>query len=522
MQILESFVNDTWTPGASEGAVLIDPSTEQAVARTSTEGIDFGASLEHARSVGSPALRAMTFAQRGAMLGELAQAVVSARTELLDLSMANNGATRSDAKFDVDGASFTLSAYADLGAELGDRTHLVDGEVVELLRSRRLGGLHIRTTRPGVAVHINAFNFPAWGLAEKAAVAWLAGMPVVTKPATATALTAWRLTRALVEAGALPPGALSFIAGPAGDLTSHLRAGDVLAFTGSSAVGCKLRTLSHVAAGGVPVNVEADSVNAAVLGPDVEPGDAAWDLMVRDVFRDMTQKTGQKCTAIRRAIVPAERADEFVEALVDQTSRLRIGDPRASGVRMGPVVSARQRDDVLAGIDRLASQLELVRGSGRPSELTGVDGDKGFFVDAHILRAADPAASLAADVVHDHEVFGPVSSVLPYDGTAAQAAQLVERGRGGLVATVYSDDRAWSREAVLALAPWSGRVMLGSSKIAEISPGPGTVLPQLVHGGPGRAGGGEELGGVRGLDLYMQRTALQGYRPLLDRLFGDG
>jgi len=267
--------------------------------------------------------------------------------------------------------------------------------------------------------------------------------------------------------------------------------------------------------------VEADSVNAAVLGPDVEAGDPAWDMMVRAVFQDMTQKTGQKCTAIRRVMVPADGVDDVIDALKDSLSRLRIGDPFAEGVRMGPVVSARQRDDVLEGLARLSGCVERVAGEGRPSELHGVDGDKGFFVDAHIFKASDPAAALAADAVHDHEVFGPAVTILPYDGSAEGAAALVARGQGGLVASIYSDDRTWTRDAALGLAPWSGRVMLGSAKIADSAPGPGTVLPQLVHGGPGRAGGGEELGGERGMDLYMQRTAMQGYRPLLERLF-DG
>jgi oxepin-CoA hydrolase/3-oxo-5,6-dehydrosuberyl-CoA semialdehyde dehydrogenase len=370
-------------------------------------------------------------------------------------------------------------------------------------------------------VHVNAYNFPAWGLAEKAAVALLAGMPVISKPATATAYVAHALTRALVSADVLPQGAFSLVAGSPGDLLDHLTTGDVLAFTGSSAVGQSLRTLPHIVAGGVPVNVEADSVNAAVLGPDAEPGDPAWDMMVRDVFRDMTQKTGQKCTAIRRVMVPADGVDDVVEALVDSISRLRVGDPFAEGVRMGPVVSARQRDDVLQGLDRLSGAVTRVCGDGRPSELHGVDGDSGYFVGAHVFRAADPAAALAADPVHDHEVFGPAVTVLPYDGSSQGAVDLVARGKGGLVASVYSDDRSWTRDTAIGLAPWSGRVMLGSAKIADSSPGPGTVLPQLVHGGPGRAGGGEELGGERGLDLYLQRTALQGYRPLLERLF-DG
>lgn len=521
MEQIRSYLGGEWVAGEGPMTSLVNPSTEAAIASTSTRGLNFNAAMAFARETGGPALRAMTFAQRGAMLRALSEAVVASRNELLELSMLNNGATRSDAKFDVDGASFTLAAYAELGEELGERRYLVDGEAIELLRSRRFAGLHIKTPRTGVAVHVNAYNFPAWGLAEKAAVALLAGMPVISKPATATAYVAHALTKALVETGELPAGAFSLVAGSPGDLLDHLTTGDVLAFTGSSAVGQTLRTLPHVVAGGVPVNVEADSVNAAVLGPDVEAGDPAWDMMVRAVFQDMTQKTGQKCTAIRRVMVPADGVDDVIDALKDSLSRLRIGDPFAEGVRMGPVVSARQRDDVLEGLSRLSGCVERVAGEGRPTELHGVEGDTGYFVDAHIFKAADPSAALAADAVHDHEVFGPAVTILPYDGSAEGAAALVARGKGGLVASVFSDDRTWTRDAALGLAPWSGRVMLGSAKIAESAPGPGTVLPQLVHGGPGRAGGGEELGGERGMDLYMQRTAMQGYRPLLERLF-DG
>ncbi len=276
-------------------------------------------------------------------------------------------------------------------------------------------------------------------------------------------------------------------------------------------------------AASVPVNVEADSVNAAVLGPDVVPGDPAWDLMVRDVFRDITQKTGQKCTAIRRVIVPEVHAAAMTEALVEQAGRLQIGDPRQDGVRMGPVVTGRQRDDVLAGMARFCEQVERglrARAAGRAAWEGGAEG-RGYFVDVHVFRAKDAAAAHTAACVHDEEIFGPAATVLPYDGTVGQAAALVARGRGSLVTSLYSEDRDVCRELVLEAAAYNGRVTIGSAKVAEVSPGPGTVLPELVHGGPGRAGGGEELGGLRGLAFYMQRTAVQGYRPLVEKLF-DG
>lgn len=522
METLRSYIAGQWVEGSGPPSVLVDPTTEQPVAQTSAAGLDLAGGFAHGRAVGGPALRSMTFAARGAMLSALAEAIVAERSSLLELSMANNGATRGDAKFDVDGASFALAAYAELGAELGDRRYQVDGEPVELLRSRRLGGLHIKTPYRGVACHVNAFNFPAWGLAEKAAVAWLAGMPVVTKPATATSWTAYAMARALVDTGVLPDGAFTFLAGHPDGLVDHLTTGDVLAFTGSSQVGQTLRSLPHVVARGIPVNIEADSVNAVVVGPDIGPGDDAWDQVVRDVFREITQKAGQKCTATRRVFVPVERKGDMIEGLIEQAERLKIGNPFADGVRMGPLVSARQLRDVRAGIDRFGSVAQLAYGSGRPQTLHGVEDGKGFFVDVHLFSTADPAASLAADVVHAEEVFGPVATVLPYDGTVSQAAELVALGRGGLVASLYSDDRTWRRDLALELAPWHGRITLGGSKVADIAPGPGAVLPQLVHGGPGRAGGGEELGGLRGMDLYLQRTAIQGYRPLVERLFDGG
>jgi oxepin-CoA hydrolase/3-oxo-5,6-dehydrosuberyl-CoA semialdehyde dehydrogenase len=518
MERLTSYLEGRWQAGDGPLAVLVNPATEEPLCEVAGGGLDLGKALAHARRHGGPALGALTFRERGRVLAGLAEALRARRDALLDIEMRNNGATRSDAKFDVDGAALTLTAYAELGDSLGDRRWITDGEAVELARSKRLGGIHVKRARPGVAVHINAFNFPAWGLAEKLAPAILAGMPVVSKPATATALTAWAMARAFVESGALPEGSFGFLAGPAGDLVDHLSYGDVMAFTGSSELGCRLKGLPHVVRAGVAVNLEADSLNAAVLGPDVEPGSETWDLFVRDVLRDLTQKTGQKCTAIRRVLCPAARLDELTEALVQGAAAVGIGDPMAEGVRMGPVVNARQRDDVMAGLQRLGAALSRVRGEGRPREVLGVGEGRGYFVDVHLFRSTDPAAAIAPGVVHELEVFGPAASILAYDGTPEAASEAVALGRGSLVSSVYSDDRGWTERAVWGLCAWNGRVTLGSKQVAEASPGPGTVLPELVHGGPGRAGGGEELGLWRGMDLYLQRTAIQGYRPLVERL----
>jgi oxepin-CoA hydrolase/3-oxo-5,6-dehydrosuberyl-CoA semialdehyde dehydrogenase len=517
LETLRSYAAGRWIAGEGDLATLLNPATEEPLARAGTGGIDMAAVLDHARSVGGPALRAMTFAERGAALKAATDALQAHRNELLDLAVQNGGNTRGDAKFDVDGAIFTLAAYADIGKAVGATKVILDGEGIPLARSPRFHGQHIQVTRTGVAIHINAFNFPAWGLAEKAAVALLAGMPVVSKPATSSAMVAHRILQILVEARALPEGALSLLVGSAGDLLEHVGPFDVVAFTGSSDTGNRIRAMRRVIENSVRVNVEADSLNAAVLGPDAEPGSETWDYFVKDVLRDMTQKAGQKCTAIRRVLVPAERADRLRDDLVERLSAITVGNPAREGVRMGPVATAGQLADVRAGAEQLARDGRLVFGNAALKPLGAPEG-KGFFTSP-VLVEVEPGA--AAPSVHGREVFGPVATVVPYSGTAAEAAEIVGRGRGGLVSSIYSEDVAFTADLVLGVAPYHGRVFLGSAKIAEASPGPGTVLPLLVHGGPGRAGGGEELGGLRGLALYMQRVALEGSRPVIERIAGS-
>jgi oxepin-CoA hydrolase/3-oxo-5,6-dehydrosuberyl-CoA semialdehyde dehydrogenase len=516
METLQSYLAGAWVAGTGRASTLVDPTTEEPLATASTAGLDLGKALAHARDTGGPALRALTFAQRGELLRAFSRVVHQNRDALIDLSIKNGGNTRSDAKFDIDGATGTLAFYADLGRDLGDQRFLVDGEGVQLGRSPRFCGQHVIVPRRGVAVHVNAFNFPAWGLAEKAACALLAGMPVVAKPATSTALVAFRIVQLVVEAGALPPGALSLVTGSPGDLLTHLGGQDVLAFTGSSDTGAAIRLLPNIAGRSVRVNVEADSLNAAVLGPDVQAGSDTYALFLKDVVRDMTQKAGQKCTAIRRVFVPLALQDQVRDDLADRLREAKVGDPAVEGVTVGPLATAQQLQDVRAGIARLSGEARLVVGGLGPFEKVGVPGDKGYFVPPTLLTHGSAAAARA---VHEHEVFGPVATILPYADPAALGTE-IERGQGSLVSSVYSDDRAFVGEMVFAVAPFNGRLMLGSEKIADQTPGPGTVLPQLVHGGPGRAGGGEELGGMRGLALYSQRTALQGARPVLDSILG--
>lgn len=507
MRVMSSFVYGRWLQGSGTGQSLVNPATEVPLAAASSEGIDLAAALDYARDTGGPALRALSFAERGALLQGMADALQDARDELLALNMSNGGNTRSDAKFDVDGAIATLLAYAELGAALGAGRFLVDGEGIQLGRSPRFHGQHVSVPRHGVAVHVNAFNFPAWGLAEKAAAALLAGMPVLSKPATATALAAHRAMQVIAEAKILPAGALSMLVGSPRELPALLGAQDVLAFTGSGETGERIRALPNIVRHSVRVNVEADSLNAAVLGPDVAPRSDMYELFLKDVLRDITQKAGQKCTAIRRILVPREMLVAVKEDLVEMLGAIRVGDPADEETRMGPLASGAQLTDVLAGMERL--EREGTRIAGKPGRLF----DKGFFMAPTLFECAPEATA-----VHSHEVFGPVASLLPY---TEHPAAIVARGNGGLVCSLYSEDAAWLGQAVAGVAPWHGRIFLGHPKI-ELSPGPGTVLPQLVHGGPGRAGGGEELGGRRALAFYLQRVALEGSRPVIQTLAKGG
>jgi len=518
MTKLKSYLCGEWQEGEGQGEALLNPATEEVLAHASSDGLPRGKALEFARQQGGPALRALSFGQRAELIQKTAALLQKNRDELIGLAMTNGGNTRSDAKFDVDGAIVTLQAYAEAGLALGDKRLLVDGDAIQLGRAPRLVGQHVLTTRRGVAVHVNAFNFPAWGLAEKAAVALLAGLPVLTKPATSSALTAHRLFELLVEAQIWPKGALSLLLGRAGDLVDHLEGQDCLAFTGGASTAALLRNTPGVVERGTRINVEADSLNAAVLGSDVDAESETYDFFLKDVLRDLTQKAGQKCTAIRRVLVPEALAERFRDDLADRLAAVVVGNPATEGVRMGPLATAAQKSAVLEGISLLARDGRLVH--SRPGlKPEGVPEGKGFFVSPTLLEV-EPGAE--APGVHSHEVFGPVATIVPYDGSAAGAVDLISRGAGGLVSSIYSEDVPFVSDVTLGLAPFHGRLFLGSAKIAEVSPGPGTVLPQLVHGGPGRAGNGEELGGERGLAFYMQRTAIEGSRPVIDRILKQG
>ncbi len=517
MQTLSSYVLGRWHTGTESPVQLVNPTTETAVATVGSGGIDFGAVLAYGRDKGGPVLRAMTFAERGKLLASLSAAIHEKRDELITLALENGGNTRGDAKFDIDGATGTLMYYAGLAEKLGARQHLVDGEGMQLGRTARFWGQHIHVVRPGVAVHVNAFNFPAWGMMEKMACAILAGMPVIEKPGTPTALVAWSIARTIVDKAILPEGAYQFICGSTGDLLDRMGPQDVLAFTGSSTTGAKLRGNANLVKHNVRVNIEADSLNAAVLAPDVDPSSDTYGLFLTNVALDITQKTGQKCTAVRRVLVPKDKVESVVTDLKAQLSRTKVGDPSDKDVRMGPLASRSQFDEVRAGIERLAKSGTVATGGAQRIS------EKGFFVAPTLIvaRDADDAA------FHTEEVFGPCAAILPYgvgsaDGDVADAVRIVNRGGGGLVCSVYSNDAKWTDAFVLGTAPWHGRIWIGSDKMAEQSLPPGMVLPMMIHGGPGRAGGGDELGAERGLHFYMQRTALQGFKGAIEASFGGG
>ena len=517
MKTLKSHVCGAWHEASDGFTPLVNPCSEETIAQASSSGIDFGAALEFARRKGGAALRELNVSQRGELLKTMSKALYEHRDELIALSLENTGTTRKDAKFDLDGATGTLSYYSYLAGELGQGPWIADGAGTKLGRSARFWGQHVRVPLRGVAVHVNAFNFPAWGFAEKAAAAILAGMPVITKPATSTAMVAERCIEILVEHGILPEGVLSLICGSTGDLLSRLGSQDVLALTGSADTALKLRSAENLLASNARVNLEADSLNAAVLAPEVQSGTETWNLFLRDVVREITQKSGQKCTAVRRILVPAERADDVQQELAGRLSEVVTGNPSDASVTMGPLATADQLRDALDGVRKLATASRIVHGTGVRVDGVGTEPGKGFFLAPTLLRAED---SGDAGVIHQHEVFGPVATVLPFDGSAGQAAELVALGGGSLVTSLYSDDEQYVADYIAAGGAYSGRLYLGSEKMAEQAPGSGVALPQSLHGGPGRAGGGEELGALHALNLYTQRVALQGSRKMVQALIG--
>src|SRR5947208_3778878 len=501
MQLL-NYERARWVAGDGNLAEIPSAIDGAPVAMTGSSGIDFGGMLRHAREVGGPALRKLTFHERARMIKALGLAIMARKEELYELNYLT-GATRKDGWIDIEGGAGTLFSFSSKGRrELPDAHVLLDGQLEGLSRNGTFVGQHIYTPLQGAAVHINAFNFPVWGMLEKLAPTLLAGVPAIVKPASATAYLAEAAFKIIIEANVLPPGAIQLIVGGVGDLFDHLTGQDVVSFTGSAHTALKLKSHPTVVRESVRFVAEQDSLNASLLGPDAAPGTAEFDLFIKEVATEMTVKAGQKCTAIRRAMAPAQYLDAVQQALAERLAKTNVGDPRAEDTRMGALVSVSQRDDVREKIAELeAAGARIV--AGDPDAESPMKG--GAFLPPVLLRTDDPWGNAA---VHDCEPFGPVSTIMPYRDVADGIA-LANRGRGSLVLSLFTHSADAARDFVQGAAAYHGRMLVLNRDNAAESTGHGSPLPVLVHGGPGRAGGSEEMGGVRGVKHYMQRTALQ-------------
>mgnify|MGYP002623296213 CR=1 FL=1 len=507
---LQNYAEGTWVAGSGGMAELRSAVNGDVVALTSSQGLDFAAMIKFAREQGGPALRALTFHERARMLRALADALNAKKEALYELSY-NTGATKADSWIDIDGGIGTFMVYQSKGRrELPNQRILVDGNVEALSRNGTFQGLHVFTSLQGVAVHINAFNFPVWGMLEKLAPTFLAGVPAIVKPASATAYLTEAAVRVMLEANVLPRGALQLIVGSTGDLFDHLSTQDIVSFTGSASTAGKLKSHPNVMQQGVRFVAEQDSLNASILGPDATPESPEFDLFIKEVAKEMSAKAGQKCTAIRRGIVPAALLDAAQDALKARLDKITIGDPREEATRMGALVSVSQREDVRAKIAEIGAGAKIVYCDPSAAPFN----EKGAFITPVLLRCDQPWSS---DAVHDVEAFGPVSTLMPYKDSA-DAIALANRGKGSLVMSVFTYNTDFARDVVLGAGSHHGRLAFIDRDSAKESTGHGSPMPHMVHGGPGRAGGGEELGGVRGVTHYMQRTALQGHPRVLSSI----
>ena len=501
---LKNYVLDEWVEGTGKATDLFHAVTGEKIAEASSGGLDFAAILDHARRVGGPTLRRMTFHERARTLKALATYLTARKDEFYRVSAAT-GATKGDSWIDIDGGFGTLFTYASKGRrEFPNESFYVDGPVETLSKGGGFVGRHICVPLEGVGIQINAFNFPVWGMLEKLSTSFLAGVPAVVKPATVTSFLTEAVARAIVESGILPRGTFQLVCGSAGDLLDHVTCQDTVAFTGSAATGQMLKQGKAMMENSVRFNQEADSLNYSMLGPDASPDSPEFDLFVKEVVREMTVKAGQKCTAIRRTLVPEPLAEAVVKALSARLAGVKVGDPSVDGVRMGPLAGRGQVKEVGRAVERLRAGTELVYGDRL--DVVGADPEKGAFFPTMLLYTDRPFERTEA---HDIEAFGPVNTVMPYR-SVDEAIELAKMGKGSLVGSLFTADDRVARDVVLGTAAYHGRLMLANRHSAKESTGHGSPLPHLVHGGPGRAGGGEELGGVRGVLHYMQRTAIQG------------
>lgn len=510
---LQNYALGDWVSGEGDGKPLHNAITGEVIATASSAGLDFDAMMQYARSVGNPALRKMTFHERGRMIKALALYLTERKEKFYELSYAT-GATRIDSWIDIDGGIGNLFAYSSLRRQFPNESYYVDGDYAPLSKNGTFIGQHLMVPKEGVAIHINAYNFPIWGMLEKIAVNLLAGVPAIVKPATITSFLTESMVKEIHASKILPPGALQLICGSANGILDHVESQDVVTFTGSASTGKMLKAHPRLLDEAVPFNMEADSLNAAILGEDAKPGTAEFDLFIKEVRKEMTVKCGQKCTAIRRIIVPENLVEDVQIALGQQLAKTTIGDPQVEGVRMGALAGKSQVTEVREKVAELLKDSEKVYGDLDQFEVTGADKNKGAFLSPILLLNKDPFNKLAS---HEVEAFGPVSTIMPYKNLD-EAVQLSKLGKGSLVCslTTYNDDLA--RDFVLGAASHHGRILVLNRDCAKESTGHGSPMPLLVHGGPGRAGGGEEMGGKRGVNHYMQRTAIQGSPTTLTRV----
>jgi 3,4-dehydroadipyl-CoA semialdehyde dehydrogenase len=513
---LQNYVAGRWLEGSGPGEPLVDPVTGEELARISSQGVDLERALDFARSQGGPALRQLTYVQRADLLAKMAEALSANRDEYFRLSLLNLGATQADASFDVDGALYTMKYYAKIGRALAEGKMLKEGAVAPLSKTGVFAGQHFLVSTKGAGVFINAFNFPAWGFCEKAAPALLSGVPILVKPASPTAWLAHRMVEDVVKAGILPPGAVSLVCGSARELLDHVREEDVVSFTGSADTAARIRSHANVLRRSVRVNIEADSINSAILGPDSAPGTDLFDLLVKEVVKEMTLKAGQKCTTIRRVFAPTQTLKAFGEAVSSRLSAMKVGNPRNSEVKVGPVVNKAQQSACLDGLKQLTTECSVVFGGNGHFQPMEADPQKSAFVQPTLLACE---SGLSAKNVHNVEVFGPVATLISYEGPE-DLITMIRRGQGSLVASVFSNDAAFLQEVVLGIGDLHGRIMAVDSSVGGNYTGHGNVVPSCLHGGPGRAGGGEELAGLRALLLYHRRFVVQGPVNCLKELSG--
>lgn len=502
---LENYVAGRWITGDGAGQPLYDAVTGEQIAAVSTEGLDFHSILQYGREVGNKALRKLTFHERGRMLKTLALHLMEQKEKFYQLSY-HTGATRADSWIDIEGGIGNLFANASLRRKFPDLPYCTDGEPIGLSKGGTFMGHHLLVPREGVAVHINAYNFPVWGMLEKCAVNWLAGVPAVVKPASISSFLTEAVVKEIIASGILPEGALQLICGDAGDMLDHVTYQDVVTFTGSKATGLKLKAHKRIMEESVPFNMEADSLNAIVLGKDATPGTLEWDLFVKEVRKEMTVKAGQKCTAIRRIFVPENLLEDAYIAIGKALAQTSIGNPLNEKVRMGALAGRGQREQVKDNVQKLLAAAQLVYGSLDSVEVIDADAQKGAFLSPLLLMSERP---FQCEVVHEVEAFGPVSTIMPYKDLD-ETIQLAKKGKGSLCCSIVTADNKLATEFVVGAATHHGRILVLNRENAKESTGHGSPLPLLIHGGPGRAGGGEEMGGVRGVKHYMQRVAIQG------------